>query len=279
MKLNIFTRNFALPAAFVAAAALTVFLPVQAAAQDDGGPPPNILWISQEMLRPGMAGKAHMATEQAFVAAAKGAKSPFNYLMMTSMTGRDRALTFMGFDSVAEWEKLGTATMQDPATADRLDSAAQADGKLLDGYRTGIFRFEPEMSQTPNVHIGQMRFMEITVIQIKPGHDAEWNQIVKLHQQIYAKTGVHSAMWSEAFGDDGGLFLVTMPIKSLAELDALYTANRKAWKAASEEQKKQMASLVASAFASIHTNLYAFSPKMSVVSDTWKKEAPDFWGK
>ena len=242
--------------------------------------PPNVLVVQVEMLKPGMASTAHQKSESAFVQAMEKAKSPDHYFAATSMSGPSRALFFLAYDSFADWEKSNTAVMNDASLAGDLDSAIQADGKLLTSYGTIVFRYEPDMSMSPEVDLAQMRYVEITVIQIKPGHEAEWTELSKLHNEIYANVpNTHFAMWEEYFGDDGGEYIATAPLKSLAEIDEHRVAAHKAWEATSADKKKKMGDLEASAFASIHTNLYSMDPKMSYPPDRWKTASPDFWGK
>lgn len=242
--------------------------------------PPNVLVIQQEMLKPGKSGLAHQKTESAFVQAMTNAKSPVHYFAADSLSGPSRSLFFMGYDSLADWQKSIEPLMTDSTLGAAYDSAMQADGKLLTNYSTIVFRYEPDMSMSPDVDLARMRFMEITVINIKPGHDAEWAELAKLHNQVYGKVpGMHFAMWEEILGNDGGEYIVTSPFRSLAELDALHVAGMKAWAAVNADQKKKMSDLEASSFVSIHANVYVFNPKMSYAPERWKTASPDFWGK
>lgn len=242
--------------------------------------PPNLLVVQSEMLKPGMAGMTHQKSESAFVQAMQKAKSPVHYFAADSMSGPSRALFFIPFDSFADWEKSMAGMMSDPTLAVDFDSAMQADGKLLESFTTLVFRYEPDMSISPNVDLAQMRYVEITVIDIKPGHEAEWKELAKLHNEVYGQVpNTHFAMWEEYFGNDGGVYIATMPLKSMAEIDEHRAAAMKAWAAAGADKKKRMGELEASAFASIHTNLYSMDPKMSYAPDRWKTASPDFWGK
>jgi hypothetical protein len=242
--------------------------------------PPNVLVVQREMVKPGLAGMAHQKSESAFVQAMEKAKSPDHYFAAVSMSGPSRALFFLGYDSFADWEKSTTAMMNDTSLATDMDEAMQADGKLLSSYSTMVFRYEPDLSISPNVDLAQMRFMEITVIDIKPGHGAEWKELAKLHDEVYGQVpNTHFAMWEEYFGDEGGVYIATSPMKSLAEIDEHRAAAQKAWAATSADKKKKMGDLEASAFASIHANLYSMDPKMSYAPDRWKTASPDFWGK
>jgi hypothetical protein len=170
--------------------------------------------------------------------------------------------------------------MNDASLATDFDSAMQADGKLLKSFTTLVFRYEPELSVSPNVDLAQMRYVVITVITIKPGHEAEWRELAKLHNEVFGQVpGTHFAVWEEAFGNEGGVYIATEPIKSLAGIDEHDAAAEKAWAATSADKKKKMDDLEASAFASIHTNLYSMDPKMSYPPERWKTASPDFWGK
>jgi hypothetical protein len=242
--------------------------------------PPNVLVIQSEMIKPGMAGTAHQKSESAFVQAMQNAKSPVHYFAADSMSGPSRALFFIPFDSFADWEKSIAGMMSDPTLAAGFDSAMQADGKLLDSTTTLVFRYEPDMSVSAAVDLAQMRYLEITVIDIKPGHEAEWKELAKLHNEVYGQIpNTHFAMWEEYFGNEGGVYIATAPLKSLAEIDERRAAAEKTWASTSEDKKKKMGDLEASAFASIHTNLYSMDPKMSYAPDRWKTASPDFWGK
>ncbi|MFZ0518327.1 MAG: hypothetical protein WBF45_01195 [Acidobacteriaceae bacterium] len=242
--------------------------------------PPNVLVVQREMVKPGMAGMAHQKSESAFVQAMQKAKSPDHYFAATSMSGPSRALFFLAYDSFADWEKSNAAMMGDSTLATDSDSAMEADGKLLTSFSTMVFRYRPDLSISPSVDLAQMRFIEITVIDIKPGHEAEWKELAKLHNEVYGQVpNTHFAMWEEYFGDEGGVYIATAPLKSLAEIDEHRVAAEKAWAAADSDKKKKMGDLEASAFASVHTNLYAMDPKMSYAPDRWKTASPDFWGK
>jgi hypothetical protein len=242
--------------------------------------PPNVLVVQREMVKPGMAGMAHQKSESAFVQAMQKAKSPDHYFAAVSMSGPSRALFFIPYDSFADWEKSNAAMTNESTLAADFDSAMEADGKLLSSFSTMVFRYEPDLSISPNVDLAQMRFMEITVIDIKPGHEAEWKELAKLHNEVYGQVpNTHFAMWEEYFGDEGGVYIATSPMKSLAEIDEHRVAAQKAWAGTSEDKKKKMGELEASAFASIHTNLYSMDPKMSYAPDRWKTASPDFWGK
>jgi len=211
MKLKITTAIPAMALMLCAAGTLS--------AQEMG--PPKVLVINREYTKPGKGGELHEKSESAFVAAAKANKAPFHYLGMTSMTGPDRALFFSGYDSFTAWADENKEMDKIPALGPALDHAMVGDGDLLSETDTSVWTRDDEKSMNPGNLIG-MRYMELTLFHIKPGHDAEWDEVVKMVKDAYKK-GVPEANWvmfQEAYGSPGGGYLVIEPLKSIGEIDA-----------------------------------------------------------
>src|SRR5579863_2237683 len=68
-------------------------------------PPPKVLVIFREFVKPGKSGALHEKSEASFVAAMRRAKWPTRYLTVTSLSGRSRALFLLPYDSFDAWEK------------------------------------------------------------------------------------------------------------------------------------------------------------------------------
>jgi hypothetical protein len=241
--------------------------------------PPKVLTIIREFVKPGKAGMVHEKTESAFVQAFERAKWPTHYLAVTSLSGKSRALFLIGYDSFAAWEKDNQATEKDPALARALDHAAMADGELLTGVDGGTFVYRPDQSlRAGTVHIAHMRYFEISVFQVKPGHEKDWEEAVKLVTAAYEKIpDVHWATFEAYYGAPGGTFLVFTPLKSLAEADEELMQSKQFVAAMGEAGMKRLSELSAAAIKSSETNLFQFAPKMSYVSDEWIKMDPEFW--
>src|ERR1700733_15744631 len=108
--------------------------PGVAAAQDGAGaamPPPKVLVIQREMLKPGRAGATHLKTESAFVQAMTAAKWPTHYFGAESLSGLSRALFFIGYPSFAAWEKDKQDTAKNATLSAAFDHAALVDGEQL----------------------------------------------------------------------------------------------------------------------------------------------------
>jgi len=241
--------------------------------------PPKVLTIIREFVKPGKAGMPHEKTESAFVQAFARANWPTHYLAVTSLSGKPRALFLVGYDSFAAWEKDNQAVEKNTALSQALDRASVADGELLSGIDGGTFVYREDQSlRAGAVHIAHMRYFEITAFRVKPGHEKDWDEIVKLVTPAYEK--IPDARWATfeaVYGAPSGTFVVFTPMKSLAEVDTELAQNKQFEAAMGEAGMKRLSELSAAAIESIESNLFQFAPKMSYVSDEWIKMDPDFW--
>ena len=249
--------------------------------QDSGvTQPPKVLVIIREYLKPGKGGRVHEKSEQTFVQAMSDAKSSTHYFAANSLSGKTRALFFLGYPSFADWGKDNETLMSNSTLAQQFDSAQQADGELLTSMDQGVFVFQPDKSVSPGMNLGQVRYIEITMLKVRVGHDDDWGVLAKLHNQVFGNMpNAHWDMFKKMYGQQsGGLYIVIRGMHSLAELDQFHTAAKQAWSSARVDHKKRMNDLEASTFESVETNLYAINPKMSYPTDKWKAGDPDFWG-
>jgi hypothetical protein len=245
---------------------------------DGTEPPPKVLLIDREFLKPGKAGSVHEKAESAFVQAFERAKYPTHYFAATSLSGKPRALFFIPYDSFAAWEKDNQSLQKNPALAAALDHASFADGDLLTDMDATVAVYNEEQSMRPNVDIAHMRYFEILVFRVKPGHAHDWEELVKLIKSGYEKiTDVQWATFQTLYGQQDGTYLVFQPLKSAAQIDQGFEHDKQFAEALGEDGLKRLSELQAAAVDYSQTNLFQFAPAMSYPPDAWVKADPDFW--
>jgi hypothetical protein len=256
-----------------------LFVAPYVAAAQEVQPPPKVLVIIREFLKPGKAGAVHEKAEAAFVQAFAKAKSNSHYLAMNSMTGKPRSLFLSGYDSFESWEKDGKAVEKNASLSSALDRASVADGDLLDSSDQAAFSYREDFSFHAPVEIAKMRYFEIAVFRVKPGREAEWNEGTKLVMAASQKStpDAHWACYESFYGAPGNTFLFITPYKSAAEVDQSILKNKGFAEAMGESGMKKLSELSAASIESMETNLFAFSPRMSYVPDEWIKLDPDYW--
>jgi hypothetical protein len=240
-------------------------------------PPPKVLTVIREVLKPGKGGLAHERTESAFVKAMTAARSTDYYIALDSLSGPSRTLFLSGSGSFAEWEKTQRAEQNNATLSAALDHAGEADGDLLQSYESSTYLFNDGQSNAPGGLAGA-RYFEIEVFRIKPGHDADWDAIVKLVKPALAKANPddHWAMYDRIYGGPQAS-VVMRALKSAAQIDQGMAADPKFAAAIGEDGMKKLTDLSAAAIESVETNLFAINPRISYVSAEIANSDPSFW--
>jgi hypothetical protein len=250
------------------------------AAAQDNAPPPKVLVIQREYLKPGKAGNIHAQSEAAFIKASNDAKWPTHYIAMDSMTGPTRALYMFAYDSFDAYGKDQEAQARNADYAAAIDAASLADGELLTRYDASAFAYHPEMSLHDHVDVPHQRYWEFTVFRIKQGHEKEWMDLAKIYMDGFRN--VPNARWAAFEGmygeNNGGEWILINPMRSLADIDK-GLENGKAFEAAlGEAGMKRAAELSAACIESVQTNLFAVNAKESYVDSGWPTTAPEVYG-
>jgi len=253
---------------------------VYATAQGGTTPPPKVLIIMNEQIKPGQSGPPHQKLEGAFVRAFAEAKWPEHYFGMESMSGKSRALFFASYDSYDAWQKDNDAVGKNATLSAALTAAGQADAAVVEAYEQSAYNYREDQSLNAPVKIEDMRYMELTLFTVKQGHRKDWSDLVKLYQKAYTgKQGVHWATFEKMYGtDSGSRYLVVTPMKSLAEVDQELLDDKSVMGALSGDDLKKFADLQAACLDSVESSMFAISPKMSYAPDAWVKSDPAFWG-
>jgi hypothetical protein len=260
-------------------AALSLGRPTSAAAQSQAGPtpPPKVLEVITEYLKPGQAGSPHMKSESVFAQAMRDAKWPTHYIGTDAMTGQTRAVFFVGYDSFADWQKDTDATMANKDLAGKLDKATVDDGALLSEVQTSAYVYREDLSLRGPVDIPHMRFFDITIFKVKAGKGRDFENAAKMFVSGYDKVpDVHWTTFQKMYGkDSGSIYIIVTPMKSLAEVDQGMGNDKKLLAAVGQDQMQKMMDAADATIESVESNLYSFNPKMSYVRDDWD---PSFWG-
>ncbi len=252
-----------------------------ASAQDQAAnttPPPKVLQIIMETLKPGQGGNPHTKTESAFVKAMSDANWPTHYFGMDALSGQSRAVFFVGYPSFDAWQKDMDATMKNTSLSAALDSAAVADGALLEAYETSVYTYREDLSLRGPVDIPHMRYMEIAIYNVRPGHEKDFEELVKMYIAALQKTPhAHWATFEKMYGAQpaGSRFIAVTPMKSLAEVDQEMIDGSGFEKSMSADELKKLRDLTAASIESTQSHLFAINPKMSY-EPTWANADP-FW--
>lgn len=263
---------------FLGVVALCVFLAGVLPALAQEGPPPKVIQIYREEVKPGK-GAAHEKVEVGWPRAFAKAKSQTHYLAMTSVSGPTEAWFISGYDSLAAWEKDTRDNENNAVLNAELQQLSAQDGELLSSVRSVVATYREDLSYRPDgANIGQMRYFYITTVRVRPGHD--YSEVNKIGRAAHEKANIpeHWAVFQVNYGMPAGTLLIFQPLKLLAEVDAFSQTHGENYRAAiGEDGSKKLRELTTAGILSSETNIFSFSPKMSYPSKEMAAADPDFW--
>jgi hypothetical protein len=253
-----------------------------AAAQDAASTSsvPRILQITREYTKPYKGGAAHDTTESAFVNANRKAKFPANYIGMNSLTGKARSLYFTRYSSFAEWEKDNALMAKDTSFATEIERSSLADGELLEEVDSAVYSFEEDLSYHSHNDIQNHRFYQVFAFHVRPGHEKEWHEVVKMVKDAHEKAGdkAHWGMYRLVYGGEGGTYVALSGDPSMSAIDDGFMGQKKYLEAmGGEEGMAKLDALFGAAVDTSHSEIFAVNPKQSYVSDDWIKADAAFW--
>ena len=256
-----------------------MFVSGSVAALAQGGsvmPPPKVLVIQREYVKPGKDG-AHEKSEMKFVHAWAAAKWPTRYVALTSQSGRPRALFLIGYASFEAMEK-DTQALDKAGLLQSMDPIISADGDLLTDFTQSIYSYDAEHSLRAEDAV-HARYFEITQFFVKPGHVGEFLELSKMYRDAMEKASPNFnwALYRSEYGENnGGLFIAISLTKSLAEDDKGDEDYKSFMKTMGPEGMKKIADMTASCLASSQTNLFKIDPAISYPAPEWVSADP-FW--
>ncbi len=244
------------------------------------GGPPKVLRIFREEVKAGKA-PAHEKVETAWTRAFVNAKYPAYMLATTSLSGPLEAWFFESHDSWASIEKTEEAVGKSAALTGVMERFSEQDSGILSATRTMVAVHREELSFRPNtINVGKDRYFEIVTYRVRPGHDNEFIEARKLAIAAHQKANVDEAwaIYQVMMGAPSGTYLMFVPLRSLAQMDAAPSRHGKAYQdAMGEDGQRKLRELMGSALFNSEAQIFAFNPKMSYVAKEVAAADPDFW--
>jgi hypothetical protein len=237
---------------------------------------PKVIRIGIEEVKPGKE-MAHQKNEFAWSQVLAEAKSPYHFLGMTPVAGGSQAWWAWGFSSFAEIGKANAFVDDNPALKAKTDPIWAKDGEFITNFNSTIYALRPDLSRGPGSIAP--RFYWVFTIRVRPGHDPEFEAMCKRMNAIYDKAGL-TARWGiyqAMAGATNPTFMVVVPMRSLADMDAMMADEEKFAKAAGEEGLKALSKLTADSTGREEAVVLGVDPKLSYPDAEDIAMDPDFW--
>lgn len=250
-----------------------------AAQQGPFTPPPAVLQIGREFMRPGKA-QAVAQIERDGVAEAARLNNPHPWLALASVSGRDDHWFLSGYDSYAavdqEYERVGAI----PAVARLFAEMPGRKAELLIEPRIVFARYREDLSYSRGLTAAHTRFFLVTTVQIHPGHGADFAELRRIvrggHQRARAADNI--SVYEVDSGMPDGTFLIFSAAASFDEAGALSQFHGRGLEnALSPQDRTRLRDLSNTAIESSETVLFSVDPSMSYPAQEWIQADVEFW--
>jgi hypothetical protein len=247
-------------------------------AGEEPGPPPKVLQIFREEVKPGKSA-AHEKFEAGWPKAFAKANWPTHYIALSSLTGPNEAWFAAGYDSFAAWEKDQKDLEKNAALTTEMERLSEKDGEFISSGRGLVAINRDDLGYGPHVDIAKMRYFRIVTFRVRPGHDNDFTNAVKIVKDAYKKANVALswAVYQVSAGLPSPTFMVWIPMRSLDEADAALKAMKAIQEAEGEEGQKALSKAASEGYISVEQNYFAISSKMSYPPKEWVALDPAFW--
>lgn len=242
-------------------------------------PPPAVLQIGREFMKPGRA-QVVVQIERDGVAEAARLNNPHPWLALASVSGRDDHWFLSGYDSYAavdqEYAKIGAL----PEVAKLFAAMPARKAELLIDPRIVFARYREDLSYSRGLSAEQTRFFLITTVHVQPGHAGDFAELRRIvrggHQRARAADNI--SVYEVDSGMPDGTFLIFSAAASFDEAGALSQFHGRGLEnALSPQDRTRSRELGSSSIGSSETVLFSIDPSMSYPAKEWIDADRDFW--
>jgi len=236
--------------------------------------PPNILSVEIDDIKPYSTTPYDKVAAEYIPVAAK-AKLPGMFIAMESLSGEPRAAYLFLYNSFADMQSTEDLVIKDAALTAQFAALDASEAPYVTEVHNTIWHYRDDLSNNAAAaDVPHCRFWETITFHIKPGHDQQFEDLMKIVQATYLKIGANIS-WATFESEMGATdtYEIFVPMKSLKEEDEGLVRDKAFMAALGDDGMHHMDD----AYASVEDTLWEVNPKSSYVPKEWIAANPDFW--
>jgi hypothetical protein len=262
----------------VAGLSLALAGSLAAHAQTPAVPPPNILNIETNNIKPYQDGPYDKVASQ-YPALSQQLNDPTHFVAMEALTGSPRAMFVSGFDSFEALQKNEEWLLGDSATDAKFEALDARQAPNVSESRDTIWHYRPDLSNNvAGADIPHSHYWEVLIFHMRSGHVAQFEESAKLYRDASLKSG-QNVPWATYQGLAGmtDAYVVLVPMTSLKDEDTGLAHQKDFGAALGEEGGRRMNKLSEESVASVEDNIWMVNPEWSYVEKSWIDADPQYW--
>jgi hypothetical protein len=239
---------------------------------------PRLLQIYREQIKTGHEA-AHVITERAWPEAYARANSPDYYLALASVTARPEVWFLSPWESYAAWGASMARNQSNLALTAEIDQVMAADAAHVEAYDILEAAARPDLSHGAFPDLNKMRFWEISVWRIRPGHDRQFVEAATAYKQLVSRTAPNARwrMYQVTAGMVGPTYISFSSVESFGQFDAMMAEGESAMNGMTPDEGALFERFFRESVISMVSNKYRLNAAMSYVSPETKATDPTFW--
>lgn len=249
-------------------------------AQQPQSPPPAILEIYRDQVKPAKMAEYTRVEGEAALACARASTWP--YLAIQSISGPQTEVWYMeGFDSYAAVEHSGEPFNKNTALSAELNRLMEAKLNLVGDARVVLAHYRDDLS-SGNAGLIQPRahFFTLTMVTVHPGHEREYEEIHRTLRGARQRSGApdNRVMYQVVSGMPKNIYLIFSAHHSLQNAgNALDPAVDEYATDVDDATRSRLDDYTRESVISSETWLFSISPAISNPAGEWIVEDPEFW--
>jgi hypothetical protein len=238
---------------------------------------PKLLTIEREFVKAGRRAD-HARNEAGWPAAMEKAKSPEYYVALTSMSGASEAWYLIPHESHAAVAAAMKHDDKNPELSAELERLAARDAEFVDRVQTIQAKARLDLSFGKFPDVAKIRFYEITLYSVKPGHNGDFDEIAKAYGAARGRVAPNSSyrVYEVIAGMPDTTYIVMSSVEDYGDFDGAMADHDKTMAAANAEEQKWFGKY-GDTVSKAETNRYRLDPGQSYVPQETRAKDPEFW--
>jgi len=185
---------------------------ISQAQQAQSAPPPAILEIYRDPVKPAKMVEYTRLEGEAALACARASTWP--YLTLQAITGPQIEVWYIeGFDSYASVEHSSEPFTRNPILGAELNRLMEAKVNLVGDARVVFAHYRDDLSSNVELMQPRARFFTVTLVTVRPGHEREFEEIHRTLKSVRQKAGAadNRVVYQIASGMPKNIYLIFPP--------------------------------------------------------------------
>jgi len=248
------------------------------AQQAQSAPPPAVLQIYRDPVKPSKMAEYSRIEGEAAQACARASTWP--YFAIQSITGPQEVWFISGFDSYAAMERSAEPFARNAALNAELNRLLEAKTNLVTEPRAVFAHYREDLSSSAGLVQPRTRFFTVTIVTVRPGHEREYEEVHRTLKSARQRAGTadNRVVYQVVSGMPRNIYLIFSAHRSLLNAGVALDPAVEDYSAdVDDSTRSRLDEYTRVSALSSETWLFSVSPAMSNPAGEWIADDPEFW--